>query len=154
MLIFSSRTVSAWQSEIQKRRKRGSLTHSTHLLSNHDCKRRCSCTPDPRDGEQLDETLDKGVASKDTRLDLELSVNVVEIAAGLKTGEPESTKRAERLGVSTLAHQPTRTLGAEKDEQSKGKGGNEAGSELQTPRDSARVNDHDVGAETDEDAKC
>ena len=88
MLIFSIRTRLAHDN--QKRRTSGSSTHSTHLLSNHDREGCCRRTPDPRDGEQLDETLDKVVASKDTRLDFELSVNVVEIAAGLKTGEPES----------------------------------------------------------------
>jgi hypothetical protein len=55
--------------------------------------------------------------------------------------------------VSSLLHEPSGRLGAEEDQDGERESGDESGSELQSPCDSADVFDSGIGAETEEDTE-
>ncbi len=80
-------------------------------------------------------------------------MDVVEVPVGLELVVSEADERAERLRVSVLLHEPAGRFGAEVDEDGEGQRWDEGGSKLQTPRNVARVGDHDVCNETEEDTK-
>lgn len=89
---------------------------TAHLLGDHDHERCQSCSPDSRDGEQLNETLDVCRVTNCQSLEAELSINGHQVASCLDSVVPESGQRRQSLPISTLFHVPSRGLGTEQNE--------------------------------------
>lgn len=78
-------------------------------------------------------------------------MRVVVVASGDDGVGAEAVHGLEALGDLSVLHEPTGRLGAEEDADAEDEGGDEGGSQLETPCDVAGVLDDDVGAETEED---
>lgn len=79
-----------------------------HLLRNHNCEAGQSRAPDTWNREQLRETSDVVALANNGSFDLELAVDVVDIAGGLKLMVSKTGERLERLRVAVLLHEPSR----------------------------------------------
>lgn len=126
---------------------------TAHLLSNHHHERSESSATQTRDGEQLNEALNVVGAAKNLPLNLQLSVDVVEITSGLERVVTELEKRLHGLLVLVLLHVPTRRLGAHKDQDHQGNSGDESTAELKTPSDGANMAENEVGCSTEKNTK-
>ena len=104
-------------------------------------------------GEQFDEASGIVPSGDDLGLDLQLAVDVVNVAGGLQRVVSEPDERGEGVLVSALLHQPTGRLGAEENEEDQGNGGDEGTADLEAPGDVACLSDDQVRANTEEDAK-
>ena len=93
------------------------------------------------------------VSSHDLLLLLKLNVDVVQVSGRLELGESQSDHRLPRLLVSVLLHEPSGRLGAEENSNCEREGGDEGGSELQSPGDGSGVLNDDVGGESEEDTE-
>lgn len=72
-------------------------------------------------------------------------MGVVEISSGDNLAVSEPLHRVKCLLVLALLHEPSRGFGAEEDQDGKRDGGDECGSELESPGDRSDVLDDGVG---------
>lgn len=126
---------------------------TTHLLGKHDSRGGKRSSSDSWNSEQLCESREIVSALDNLVLDGDLNVGVVHVPSGHDLGVSESAHRLVSSRISSLLHEPSGRLGAEEDEDGEREGGDESGSELQSPCDSADVFDSGIGAETEEDTE-
>ena len=131
----------------------GNDVDTAHLLRKHDGERGQGGAADTRNGEQLDESLRVVGLSGDGAFKLDLRVDVVDIASGLKRRVSQTKQRAVRLVVPVLLDVPARGFRAHENSDHEGNGRDEGRAKLQTPGDCARVDDGQIGAETEEDTE-
>lgn len=91
-----------------QRKQRGgcSVTHSAHLLGQHDDSRGEGGPAKARSSEELDEAREKGALADDLALNLELAVDRVHVASSLERSVPKALERSPGLEVSSLLHTP------------------------------------------------
>ena len=94
-------------------RVEGDDVDAAHLLANHDCKCGEGGPTDAGDGKELAETSNIVVLAQDMVLDLQLCVDVINVASYLNRIISQLDHRFPRVGISIFLHQPTRRFGAE-----------------------------------------
>lgn len=130
---------------------------AAHLLGDHDDTRSLSGTPDPGNGEQLEEAREEvalgrqpGLLDENVLVD-ELGVDEVQIPGGLQGRVPQLQETLVCLSDTALLQQPAGALRREPDAQDQRHGGDERAPQLQAPGDRAGVDDGQVRGEADED---
>jgi hypothetical protein len=126
---------------------------AAHLLGDHDDEGGEGCAADTRDGEELDGASDVVARADDFVLDLDLSVDVVEVAGGLEFSVAQTQQRLVCLAHLAISDVPAGRLRAEVYADKKRNGGDEGRAELQSPRDVARVHHCQVCTAAEEDSK-
>jgi hypothetical protein len=123
------------------------------LLGNHDHETGQSRTANTRDGEKLREARDVVALADDSGFDLELAVNVVQVAGSLDWVVAEAEKRRVSLLIAVLLHEPTWRFRAEVDAEGERNSWDESGSDLKAPSDGSDLVDSEVGAEAQENSE-
>jgi hypothetical protein len=80
---------------------------TAQLLRNHDHERRQCCAANTRDGEELDELTEIVALSHDIGFNLELGMDVVQVASGLNVVESEAFQGLESLEIFVLLDIPS-----------------------------------------------
>jgi hypothetical protein len=119
---------------------------AAHLLREHDDATRDRRAPHARDREELNEAGEVVALADELALDLELRVDVVQVARGLQARVPEPAQARERVRVPALLDVPPRRLRTEVDAEHERHRGDERAPELQPPRVLARVREDQVRA--------
>jgi hypothetical protein len=97
------------------------------LLGNHDGKSGEGRAANAGDGEELDEAFRVCAVAEELDFELELGVNVEDVARDLQRVIAELGHRLPGLSVPVLFHVPAGRLGAEVDEAHQGDGRDEGG---------------------------
>ena len=80
---------------------------TAQLLRNHDHERRQCCAANTRDGEELDELTEIVALSHDIGFNLELGMDVVQVASGLELSVTESFQRLVSVQVAAFLNVPS-----------------------------------------------
>lgn len=136
-----------------RRRVEGDDVDSAHLLRDHDRERGEGRAANSRNREKLDKARDVVAIANDHLFNLELAVDIVQVAGGLERVVSQLQQRVEGLLVTVLLHQPTRGFGAVVDENEQRHGRNEGTSELQAPCEGTSARHSEVSGEADKDSE-
>lgn len=78
------------------------------LLCNHDHEAGKRCTSNSRNCEELSESSQVVAFANDTRFDLELTMDVIQVSCGLQWVEAEFQQRSVGLVIFVFLHVPSR----------------------------------------------
>lgn len=135
------------------RRIEGDNVDTTHLLCDHYCETSKGGTPNPGNSEQFSETTDVITRTRNVMLDLDLSIDVVQIACSLQSGIAQTTQRLICVAKLALLDVPTRGFWTEINPEKQRHGWDKSRAQLKSPRDIACVLDSKVCRATKENTE-